>query len=217
MRLVLKLTFYAVAVTALCWLVPQIAASFNRATAAGSTPDASRAYAMIAVYLLIGAAVAMFAAWDASRFFGELAGRLFWSGGRIASITPAWWKAERLCKERQPLEAIRVLRDYLNTHPRQWRAAVRIAEIYQHEIEDKLPAALEYEELLKQRLPDSARAEIMLRLATCYLLLQRSDDAAAKLREVIEKFPRSLSAEKAERRLLRMTANPAADSPLHAP
>ena len=203
MRLLAKLFFYAADIAALCWLVPQIAASFHRATAANSTPDASRAYALFAVYLLTGAALALFAAWDASRFLGEMAGRLFWSGGRIASITPAWWKAERLCREQQPLEAIRVLRDYLNSHPRQWRASVRIAEIYQHEIEDALPAALEYEELLKQRLPDTARAEIMLRLAACYLRLHRPEDSAAKLREVIETFPRTPAAEKAARRLAR--------------
>lgn len=204
MRLLLKLLFYAAAIAALCWFVPQIATSFNRATAAGSTPDASRAYALFALYLLAGAVLAIFAAWDAAHFFGDMAGRLFWSGGRIASLTPAWWRAERLCKERQPLDAIRVLRDYLNTHPRQWRISVRIAEIYQHEIEDALPAALEYEELLKQRLPDTARAEITLRLAACYLLLHRPDDSAAKLREVIETFPRTPAAEKAERRLARM-------------
>ncbi len=204
MRVILRLLFYAAVIAALCWLVPQIAASFNRATAAGSTPDASRAYALFSVYLIVGGTLAVFVAWDVSRFLGGLAGQLFWGGRRIASITPAWWKAERLCKEQQPLEAIRVLRDYLNAHPRHWGVAVRIAEIYQHEIKDPLPAALEYEELLKQRLPDAARAKIMLRLAACRLLLREAEPASAMLRQVIEKFPRTPAAKKAARRLERM-------------
>ena len=204
MRLVLKLLFYAAVIAALCWLVRRIGVSFDRATELSSTADASRAYALFSVYLISGAALAVFVAWDVSRFLGGLAGQLFWGGGRIASITPAWWKAERLCKEQQPLEAIRILRDYLNAHPRHWGVAVRIAEIYQHEIKDPLPAALEYEELLKQHLSDAARAEIMLRLAACRLLLREAETAAAMLRQVIEQFPRTPAAKKAARRLERM-------------
>ena len=204
MRLVLKFFFYAAAITALCWLVPQIAAGFHRATAAGSTPDVSRAYALFSVYLIVGAALAMFVAWDVSRFLGGQAGQLFWSGGRVASITPAWWKAERLCKDRQPLEAVHVLRDYLDAHPRQWRVAVRIAEIYQNEIKDPLPAALEYEKILSGRLPNGARPEVLLRLAACQLLLRRHAESAMALREVLEKYPGTDAAQKAERRLKRI-------------
>lgn len=204
MRLVLKLLFYAAVIAALCWLVRRIGVSFDRATELSSTADASRAYALFSVYLISGAALAVFVAWDVSRFLGGLAGQLFWGGGRIASITPAWWKAERLCKEQQPLEAIRILRDYLNAHPRHWGVAVRIAEIYQHEIKDPLPAALEYEELLQQRLPKKARAELLLRLAACQLLRHRSEDSAANLRQVIAEFPDSAAAKKAARRLARL-------------
>lgn len=204
MRIVLKLIFYVAAISALCWLMPQIAVSFHRATTAGSTPDASRAYALFAAYLLVGAALALFVAWDVSRFVGGFAGQLFWSGGRIASITPAWWKAERLCRDRQPLDAIRVLREFYEAHPRQWAAAVRIAEIYERDLHDPLAAALEYESLLQQRLPKTARAEILLRLAACHLLRHQTADSAARLRQVIAEFPDSAAAKKAERRLARL-------------
>ena len=75
MRLLLKLIFYAAAIAALCWLVGETAASFNRATAMGSTPDASRAYALFSVYLIAGAALAMFVAWDVSQLIGWQAER----------------------------------------------------------------------------------------------------------------------------------------------
>lgn len=208
MRVVLRILFYLAVLAALGWVLPQIAASLHRATSLDSTADASRAYALFAGYLLIGGALAVIVAWDVSRFFGGIAGQLFWGGGRLPSITPAWWKAERLCREHRPVEAVQVLRDYLNSHPRQWRVAVRIAEIYQHKADEPLAAVLEYEELLKRRLPDSARAEILLRQAACYLLLRDTERAAAKLGEVIENFPATPAAEKARRRLARM------DSPL---
>jgi len=206
MRLLLKLLFYAVAIAALCWLVPQIAASFNRATAAGSTPDASLAYALFSVYLITSAVLAVFVAWDVAQFFGWQAERLFLGGGRLSSLTPTWWRAERLRKEGLADEAVRALRETFTAHPRQWRIGVRIAEIYQHDLDNPLAAALEYEELLKGRLPRPARAWLMVRLAACYLPLQRVEESAAKLREVSEQFPNTPAAKKAERRLARLTA-----------
>ena len=206
MRLVLKLLFYAAVIAALCWLVPQIAASFNRATAAGSTPDASRAYALFSVYLISSAVLAVFVAWDVAQFFGWQAERLFLGGGRLSRLTPTWWRAERLCKVGEGDEAVRVLRAAASAHPRQWRLGVRIAEIYQHDLTNPLAAALEYEELLKRRLPRPARAWLMVRLAACYLLLRRVEESAAMLRLVMVKFPRTPAGKKAARRLARISA-----------
>lgn len=204
MRVLLKLIGYVALVAALCWLLPRIATGFQRATEAGNAPEATRAWFFFVGYLLAGAVLAVFVAWDVSRFFGGIAGQLFWGGGRLASITPAWWKAERLCRDKQPLEAIRVLREHLKSHPKHWAAAVRIAEIYEHQLNDALAAALEYESLLNQRLPKSARAEILLRLAACHLLRHQADECAARLQEVIADFPGTSAAAKAERRLARI-------------
>lgn len=204
MRLILKLIFYAAAVAALCWLVRQIGVSFDRATALSSTADASRAYALFSVYLIAGAALAMFVAWDVSQFLGWQAESLFLGGGRLSGLTPAWWRSERLCKAGEADEAVRVLREASSAHPRQWRLAVRIAEIYQHDLNNPLAAALEYEEILKRRLPRPARAWLMVRLAACYLVLRRVEESAVKLREVMDQFPRTPAAQKAERRLARM-------------
>jgi hypothetical protein len=204
MRVLFKLLLYAAALGALCWLASQMAASFNRATAATSTPDASRAYALFSAYLIASAVLGGIVAWDVSRLFGWQAGSLFFGGGRVAAITPAWWKAERLCKAGQPLEAVRTLRDYLATHPRQWRVAVRIAEIYERELQQPLPAALEYESLLKLRLTPQVRAELLLRLAACHLLRRQSDESAAVLQQVISEFPKTAAAQKAVRRLNRL-------------
>ena len=205
MRVVLRVIFYIVAITALWWLLPRISANLNEATEAASTAAASRGYALFAIYLLVGAGVALLVAWDVSRALGTFAGSLFVGGGRLPSITPVLWKADRLCAKGQSLEAITILRDYLNGHPRQWYVGVRIAELYQQAQNDPLSAALEYQQLLGRRLPNPARAELMLRLAACELLLRKPEQSSATLQDLIEKFPKSPMAEKARRRLARMT------------
>lgn len=204
MRLFLKLLFLGLAMAALAWLVPQIAASFNRATATGSTDDGTRAYALFSGYLLVSAALAVFLAREVAVFSGGLVARLFLGGGRLGRFTPVFWRAERLRRQAGPLDAVRVLREQLIAHPRQWRLAVRIAEIYQQDLGNPLAAALEYEAALQQRLPRPVQAELMVRLAACYLLLRRPDESAALLRRVVEAFPRTTVAGTAERRLARM-------------
>ena len=204
MRLFLKLLFLGLAMAALAWLVPQIVASFNRATVTGSTDDATRAYTLFSGYLLVSAALAVFLAREVAVFSGGLVTRLFLGGGRLGRFTPVFWRAERLRRQAGPLDAVRVLREQLIAHPRQWRLAVRIAEIYQQDLGNPLAAALEYEAALQQRLPRAVRAELMVRLAACYLLLRRPDESAALLRRVVEAFPRTTAAGTAERRLARM-------------
>jgi hypothetical protein len=204
MRLFLKLLCLGLAMATLVWLVPQIVASFNRATAAGSADDVMRACALFSGYLLVSAALAVFLAREVAVFSGGLVARLFVGGGRIGRFTPAFWRAERLRRQAAPLDAVRVLREQLVAHPRQWRLAVRIAEIYQQDLGNPLAAALEYEAALQQRLPQPVQAELMVRLAACYLLLRRPDESTALLRRVVEAFPRTTAAGTAERRLARM-------------
>jgi hypothetical protein len=204
MRIALKIILYVLLMASLWWLLPQIAASFNRATEAASADEAARGYALFAIYLVVGAALASVVAWDVSRLLGEFAGSLFVGGGRLPNITPVLWKADRLRTQGRPQAAVDVLREHLKAHPRQWFPAVRIAELYQQSLNDPSSAALEYEEILKQRLPRSARAEIMLRLASCQLLLRSPEQSATTMREVIHKFPKSPAAAKAQRRLMRI-------------
>lgn len=204
MRPFLKFLFMGLTMAVLAWLLPQIVVSFNRATAAGSTNDAARAYALFSGYLLVSAALAVFLAREIAILCGGQAARLFLGGGRLGRFTPVFWRAERLRREAGPLDAVRVLREELVAHPRQWRLGVRIAEIYQQDLGNPLAAALEYEAVLQQRLPRPVRAELMVRLAACYLLLRRPDESAVLLRRVVEAFPRTAAAATAERRLARM-------------
>ena len=61
-------------------------------------------------------------------------------------------KAEAAWARGTFIEAIDLLRSYLEINPLQQHAAIRIAEIYEKDLSNYLAAAMEYEEILKQRL-----------------------------------------------------------------
>ena len=77
-------------------------------------------------------------------------------------------------RQRQPgprgafIEAIDLLRSYLEINPLQQHAAIRIAEIYEKDLSNYLAAAMEYEEILKQRLAPERWAWMAVHLSNLY-------------------------------------------------
>ena len=100
------------------------------------------------------------------------------------------------------LEAIRILRDYLAAHPKQQHAAIRIAEIYEKDLKSPLAAALEYEEILKQKLAPERWGWAAIHLANLYSgPMGKPEKAIDLLRELVEKYPDTPAGEKASQRL----------------
>ena len=103
------------------------------------------------------------------------------------------------------LEAIRILRDYLAAHPKQQHAAIRIAEIYEKDLKSPLAAALEYEEILKQKLPPERWGWAAIHLANLYSgHMGKPEKAIELLRELVAKYPDTPAGEKASQRLARI-------------
>jgi len=65
---------------------------------------------------------------------------------------PEYEEAEKVWANGQPLEAIQLMREYLQAHPREQYVALRIAEIYEKDLGNYIAATLEYEEILKKNL-----------------------------------------------------------------
>ena len=100
------------------------------------------------------------------------------------------------------LEAIRILREYLAAHPKQQHAAIRIAEIYEKDLKNPLAAALEYEEILQQKLAPERWGWAAIHLANLYSgPMGKPDKAIDLLRELVEKYPDTPAGEKASQRL----------------
>ena len=201
MRLLAKIALYAALVATLLALAHRFGAAYEHAVGASSGDATTRALTALGAYLLLGTALALLTAWDIAQLAGHQSERLLLGGGRVLAIDPRPRQAERLRAGGEPLEAIRLLRAYLQARPRDWQTAVRIAEIYEQDLRNPLAAALEYEDLLRHRLPRQARPWLTLRLANLHLKLRRADLAVPLLRQLDEQFGDTPAAAKARRRL----------------
>lgn len=203
-----RIAGYGLALWVLRWLLGRMQAAFVTAMA-GEAAAGGVVWMWFAAYLAAAGLLGLGLAWDVTRQFGLLAGQLYVGSGRLPAFTAAWWRAERLARTGQTMAAIQTLRDYLDAHPRHWPVAVRIAELYERELDDPQSAALQYEAILQRRLPHRVRAELMLRRANCALLARDADAAAGWWRAVIAQFPDRPAAVTAVRRLARLEAQTA--------
>src|SRR5436190_9287118 len=145
---------------------------------------------------------AFLAAFDLSKFFAHRFERLVFDEEGEAHRDPEYEEAEKIWANGHHLEAIQLMREFLKTHPMEQYAALRIAEIYEKDLGNHIAAALEYEEVLKKRLPSERWGWAAIHLSNLYSgKLNRPDDAAALLRRIIDEHPLTAAAKKARERL----------------
>src|SRR5687768_11033397 len=115
---------------------------------------------------------------------------------------PDYEEAEKMWADGKHLDAIQLMRDYLKKHPSEQYAAIRIAEIYEKDLGNYLAAALEYEEILKKKLPPDRWGWAAIHLANLYSgKLDKPAEAEALLRRIINEYPQTPAAKKARERL----------------
>ena len=104
-------------------------------------------------------------------------------------------------RKTDPLEAVRVLREYLKQDPGQTMVMIRIAEIYEKDLHNSLAAALEYEELLKQKFDPERWSRTAIHLTNLYIRLHEQEKAVAILHRIVQECGNTPAAEKARKRL----------------
>jgi tetratricopeptide (TPR) repeat protein len=115
---------------------------------------------------------------------------------------PEYEEAEKMWANGKHLDAIQLMRDFLKKHPSEQYAAIRIAEIYEKDLGNYLAAALEYEEILKKKLPADRWGWAAIHLANLYSgKLDKPAQAEALLRRIINEYPQTPAAKKARERL----------------
>jgi TolA-binding protein len=145
---------------------------------------------------------ALLLASDLSGFFARRVEEFVFDEKGEGERDPEYDEAEKVWANGQYLEAIQLMREFLKVHPREQYAALRIAEIYEKDLGNYLAAALEYEEVLKKRLPPERWGWAAIHLSNLYSgKLNRPDDAAALLRRIINEHPQTGAAKKARERL----------------
>lgn len=138
---------------------------------------------------------------DASHFIGNRFLKVLYNDDENAPPNPDYEQAEQVWADGDHLEAIRLMREYLQRNPREQHVALRIAEIYEKDLQNHLAAALEYEEILKQRLPAEQWGWAAIHLCNLYFKLNKPAKAVEWLRRIDGEHPETAAAEKARKRL----------------
>lgn len=115
------------------------------------------------------------------------------------------------------LGAIGLLRDCLKENPKGVHAQIRIAEIYEKDLNNPVAAALEYEEVLRIPFDSERKGWTAIHLVNLYNRLGKHDQAVALMQRIIVEFPDTPAAAKARERLdaagIEPPQEPSQDSP----
>jgi hypothetical protein len=169
--------------------------------------------------VLVAAGLGFMISRDASYWFASHGVDTLLSDNVDPVKDPDYDHAEQVALEGRPLEAIDLLRQFLKLHPRELYAAIRIAEIYENDLQNPLAAALEYEEVLKHKFNPEKWGWAAIHLVNIYNgKLNRPEQAMGWLRRIVAEHPATAAARKARERLglpegatLCLTAEPASN------
>jgi predicted Zn-dependent protease len=163
------------------------------------------------VFLFSVVSLGILAAYDISQIFGNRALKTLYNDEGEGISDPDYELAEKEWSNGNYLEAIRMMREYLNRNPREQYVALRIAEIYEKDLNNPLAAALEYEEVLTKKLAPERWGWAAIHLCNLYFKLNQEQKAFALLRRIVAEHPNIQAAEKARKRLEQVDgASPAA-------
>src|SRR5438445_12344701 len=151
------------------------------------------------------AGLGLMVAHDVSGLVGGRALKIIYNDEGEGMARPAYENAEEEWANGNFLEAIQLMRDYLKQNPREQHVAFRIAEIYEKDLQNFLAAALEYEEVLKQKLPPERWGWAAIHLCNLYTSkLNQPDKAIALLQRLAADYGATAAAEKARKRLAQL-------------
>jgi hypothetical protein len=186
--------------------------------AATSQPEApSRIGLWTGSFILSVIALGALIAWDFSNFMGNRTLKVLYNDDDASQKDPVYEEAEKIWANGQHLEAVRLMRDYYNKNPREVHVALRIAEIYEKDLNNFLAAALEYEEVLKKKLPDERWGWAAIHLCNLYFKLGQEVKGYALLQRIVKEYGETQAAEKARKRLKEVDPNLLAEAEPPAP
>lgn len=194
-----KVVIYAGLALCVAALAYGFAAEHTQVTQNAAGASRSKMMACLGGFLAALAALGVVVAYDVSHHFGWRFERWFLQGGRPVDPTPELDEAQRLRTKGQALDAIRLLREFLEKNPGEFHVMSRIAEIYKDDLENYLAAALEYEELLKHKLPAEEWGWAALHLAKLYGRLNQPEKSMALLERIDTEYGQTVAARRARK------------------
>jgi hypothetical protein len=201
MKRLSRIVSYAGLGLSLVLLVYSCAIEKDRTQAHLADASVARLVVFLAGGVLVAVAIAILFACDVKQFAGDQAFDLSPGSEDESPGADAELQEAEETRKSDPLEAIRVLREYLNQAPGNAQVMTRIAEIYEKDLHNPLAAALEYEELLKTKLDSESWGRSAIHLTNLYIRLQQQDKAIALLRRIDKECGNTAAAIKARKRL----------------
>ena len=156
-------------------------------------------YLVAFVGALVG--LGLLVAYDLTQLIGSRAGDYLFNDVGEGPRDPEYELAEQAWVNGKPLEAIEMLRDFLKKNPREQYAALRIAEIYEKDLRNDVAASLEYEEILKKRLPAERWGWAAIHLCNLYSRMGQPEKMRALLERIAKDYPKTGAAKKARQNL----------------
>ena len=167
--------------------------------AAGEGQGKTVAYLAALVGAVIGLGVLV--AYDVTHFIGSRATSYLFNDLGEGMRDPEYERAEQTWVNGQPLEAIEMMREYLNKNPRELFVALRIAEIYEKDLHNYVAASLEYEEVLGKKLPPEGWGRAAIHLCNIYSRMGKQDKMKELLERITRDYPNTGAAKKARQTL----------------
>ncbi len=165
-----------------------------------TVPNHMMAYGALFVVFAIGVGLVMGHA--ISHYVVEKTGKILFDHEGELVKTPEYELAEQEWANGNPLDAIQLMRNYLKDHPHEQHVALRIAEIYEKDLKNHIAAALEYEEVLKQKLPPEQWGWTAIHLCNLYSTkLNQPEKARTLLERIDAEYGNTAAAAKARKHL----------------
>jgi len=155
----------------------------------------------LALLIISVAGLALLCFFDGKRYFRGRVEEWMVEGSAPTEPVPELEQAQKVRTSGDPLEAIRLLREYLQANPYALHVMSRIAEIYRYDLNNDLAAALEYEEMLKHKLPDDQWAWAALHLAKLYGKLNELEKSVALLERLDDEYSHTIAGKRAQKAL----------------
>src|SRR5439155_4573704 len=221
-----QIALYAVLASSACFFIWCFKSNYSRLMAEGEmkadtdlinvkVPDYSRkatpartdyhlgAWGAGMVLSVVG--LGLMVAHDVSHYVSGRAIKVLYNDEGEGITNPDYEKAEEEWAKGNLLQAIQLMRDYLKQNPREQHVALRIAEIYEKDLQNFLAAALEYEEVLQQKLPPERWGWAAIHLCNLYTSkLNQPGKAIALLQRIVAEYSGTAAAEKARNRLAQL-------------
>ncbi len=167
-----------------------------------ATSQKSSAFMFLGLFVFCLILLASVGAWDFTQYLGNRAERAMTAADFVLPSDPDYEAAEEEWSKGNHLDAINLMRAYLSRNPNEQHVAIRIAEIYEKDLNNFLAAALELEEVLTKKLPREKWGWTAIHLVNLYSgKLNQPPKALAVLERIARDYPDTAAAKKARQRL----------------